>query len=164
MAGLRMIALSLLALWIGGLAALGGIAAPIIFAQLESHDPHGGRELAGAIFGAAFQRFEWLAVAAGALLILILVVRTMLGPRPRRLAVRMQLLVLLVGIAIATAGWIAPAIDRLRLSAGGPMATLSVDDPRRVEFARLHGISNGLAILSLFGALSLLWLEAQDGA
>ena len=59
MAWLRLVSLVLLALWVGGLAVLGFVAAPAIFAALEAHDPTAGRALAGAVFGAVLWRFHY---------------------------------------------------------------------------------------------------------
>ena len=87
MAFLRVASLAVLAIWVGGLAALGLVAAPTIFATLEAQDPAGGRALAGVVFGAIFERFQHWAWGLGLLLMGILAVRALLGPRPRRLAV-----------------------------------------------------------------------------
>ena len=87
MAWLRFLSCAALSAWIGGLAALGAIVAPTIFSTLQSRDAN-GRELAGTVFGAILQNFQHVAVICGGLLIVLLVVRAMLGPRPARLALR----------------------------------------------------------------------------
>ena len=62
---LRLASLVVLAIWVGGLAALGFVAAPVIFSTLEAQDPAGGRALAGLVFGAVFRRFQHVAWVLG---------------------------------------------------------------------------------------------------
>ena len=64
---LRFVAVVALALWVGGLVAL-GVAAPTLFQVLEQHAPN-GRELAGAAFGDVFARFQHVAWGLGTTLL-----------------------------------------------------------------------------------------------
>jgi hypothetical protein len=57
---------------VGGLAVLGFVAAPMIFSALEAHDPATGRALAGLVFGAVFERFQYWAWLLGGLSMLLL--------------------------------------------------------------------------------------------
>ena len=162
MIGLRVASLILLAFWVGGLAALGFVAAPAIFATLEQADPTGGRTLAGMVFGAVFSRFQYISLAIGGVLIGLLILRALLGPRPLRLAWRVWTVAAMLGFTIATAFYIAPRIDRLRQETTGTMAALPDTDPRKAEFGRLHGISNILMLATLLGGVGLIWMEARD--
>ena len=54
------------------------------------------------------------------------------------------------------------SIDEIREDAGGPIATLPADDPRRSDFGLLHGASTGLMLLTLTAGLGLLWAETRD--
>ena len=56
MALLRVASLVVVSMWTGGLAVLGFVAAPEIFATLEAAEPVNGRVLAGQVFGAVFAR------------------------------------------------------------------------------------------------------------
>jgi hypothetical protein len=164
MAVLRFLSLTTLAVWVGGLGILGGIAAPVMFATLQEHDPVGGRETAGVVFGVIFQHFQSASWICGGILLILLGVRTALGPRPRRLSIRIWTLIAMLAISIGTSVYLVPRIDRIREGAAGTIASLPAEDPRRVEFGRLHGLSNGLMLLTLAGGLLLLWLEARDTA
>ena len=66
---LRVASLAIVGLWIGGLTALSFVAAPPIF----------------------FERFRHIAWWYGGGLIVLLVLRALLGPRPRRTAIQMGL-------------------------------------------------------------------------
>lgn len=162
MAWLRVTSLVALALWVGGLAVLGFVAAPAIFATLEAQDPSGGRALAGAVFGAVLWRFHyWMWALGGGLLVLFLV-RRLLGPRPRYLSVRMGVVVLMLALGAVSAYYISPRIDQIRSETSGSIASLTDGDPRKAEFGRLHGLSNILMLCTLGAGISLLWAELND--
>jgi hypothetical protein len=162
MIGLRVASLAVLALWVGGLATLGFVVAPTVFATLEHADPAGGRTLAGLVFGAAFNRFLYISLAMGGLSIGLLILRALLGPRPLRLAWRVWTVVGMVAFTAVTIFIISPRIDRLRRDTPGTMAALADSDPRKAEFGRLHGLSNVLMLATLVGGVGLIWMEARD--
>ena len=151
-----------LALWVGGLATLGFLAAPTIFGVLELHDAEAGRAMAGEVFGAVFQRFQHAAWALGGLLLALYGLRAALGPRPRWLAVRMWTAMAMLAMSLATALYIAPRIDAIRQSTTGTVAGLPDTDPRKGEFGRLHGFSNGLMLVTLLCGVGLIYAELKD--
>ena len=162
MAFLRVASLVVLALWVGGLAILGFVAAPAIFAALEAHDPAGGRALAGQVFGVVLQRFQYWTWALGAASLLLFMVRALLGPRPLKLAIRLGVVLLMLAAGSVTAMFIAPRIDRIRTETSGSVSNLADGDPRKAEFGRLHGISNVLMLGTLVAGIGLFWAEAKD--
>jgi hypothetical protein len=162
MSFLRFAALLILAVWIGGLVALGGIAAPTIFGVLETLDPHSGRDAAGRVFGAIFDRFQRLSWGLGGVLVLLLITRRMLGPPPRLFSLRITALAIMLGISVTTSLVIAPRIVELRDGTPGGVSALSSHDPRKLEFGRLHGVSNGLMLVTLLAGLGLFWAETRD--
>jgi len=159
---LRFASVALLAVWIGGLAVLGAVGAPAIFSVLEAHDPVAGRTLAGAVFGEVFNRFQHLAWGIGVLLMALLGVRAALGPRPRPFALRMWTLVGMLAISLASALVIAPRIDHLRETTPGTIASLADTDSRKIAFGRLHGLTNGLMVLTLLAGTWLVWADLRD--
>ena len=162
MLALRYAALVALALWAGGLVALGAIAAPSIFDVLGARQIPDGRALAGAIFGEALGRFRLISYICGAVLILSLAARGVLGPRPRRFALRMAITVTMLAASLYSGLAVSPRIDRLRRDIGVSPSTLPASDPRRAEFGRLHGISTTLELVPVLGALLLLAWELRD--
>lgn len=162
MSVLRLLSLVVLAVWIGGLAALGGVAAPTLFSTLEGLDPAAGRETAGLVFGAVFVRFQQLAWILGLLLMALLGLRAAIGPRPRRLGWRLWITAAMLAISLVAGLYIAPRIDAIRDSAGGPIEALADDDARRGELSRLHGTSTGLMIVTMLAGVWLMWIELRD--
>lgn len=162
MLALRYVALLALGLWVGGLVALGGIAAPAAFDAVEARGVADGRQVAGAMFGEALRRFHYVAYACGVLLMGSLAVRALLGPRPRRFAARLGLAVLMLG-AVAWSGLVVtPAIAALQARVGVAPSSLPAADPQRREFGRLHGLSTALLALPVAGGLLLMFFELRD--
>jgi hypothetical protein len=101
---LRAVSLLGLALWVGGLATIGLILAPAINTDLD----------AGAV--AHFERWTW---GVGALLVVVLIARALLGPRPRWLGWRVGTVLVMLALSIGSPRWIAPRTAMfLTLAAG----------------------------------------------
>ena len=72
-------------------------------------------------------------------------------------------LVLVMLAAAAYSGLIlSPRIERLQRSVGVAPSSLPQDDPRRVEFGRLHGLSASVQMVPILGGLVLLLFESRD--
>jgi MFS family permease len=162
MSVLRLLTLLVLAIWIGGLAALGGVAAPAVFSVLQDLDPVAGRETAGRVFGAIFVRFQYLSWMLALLLMALLGTRAALGPRPRRFGWRMWVTSGMLAVSVAAGLYIAPRIDAIRDEVHGTVQALPDDDARKVEFGRLHGLSNGLMLATVIAGVWLVWIELRD--
>jgi hypothetical protein len=162
MAFLRFVALLALALWVGGLVALGGLGAPSIFAVLEAAVPTTGRELAGQVFGAIFERAQYAAWGLGFLVLLSLAVRAALGPRPRHWKLRLWTTMGMIAASLASALVIAPRIDAIRRETSGTIASLADTDARKITFGRLHGLAGGLMLATVLAGTGLMLAEMRD--
>ncbi len=162
MAFLRFVALLALALWVGGLVALGGLGAPSIFAVLEAAVPSTGRELAGQVFGAIFERAQYAAWGLGLVVLLSLGVRAALGPRPRHWKLRLWTTIGMLAASVASALVIAPRIDTIRRETSGAIAALADTDARKIEFGRLHGLAGGLMLATVLAGAGLMLAEMRD--
>jgi hypothetical protein len=161
MLALRYAAVLALVVWIGGLIALGALAAPAAFEVLGARGAE-GRALAGSVVGETLRRFNLVTYVCAAVVLLSLMVRGVLGPRPRRFAIRVGGLLLIVGAAVYASAVIAPQIVRAQQSIGAAPSTLDPADPRRIEFGRLHARSVSVQLIPLLGGLALLWFELRD--
>lgn len=159
---LRYFALVALAVWIGGLAALGGVGAPAAFDVMAVSDPVHGREVAGQLFGTMLLRFQYVAWGAAVVLIASLALRAALGPRPRRTAIRIWTVVAMVAISLFTVFVIFPEIDAIRATVDGSVAALPEGDARRIAFGQWHAMSTGLMLLTAVLGLGLMWAEGRD--
>src|SRR5262245_50489966 len=159
---LRFVSLLILAVWVGGLGVLAAIVAPSIFATLEAQDPASGATLAGLVFGNVFRRFQQLAWILGVVLGLLLWMRALLGPRPRRVGLRLWTLTAMVVMTLVGGFIIAPRIDTIRRQTTGVIRNLPDTDPTKIEFSRLHGASNVLMLATLVLGAGLIWMESKD--
>jgi hypothetical protein len=151
-----------LAVWIGGLAVLAGLGAPALFDVLAVEDPAGGRELAGLLFGAMLERFQYVAWGAAAVLLVSLGLRAAIGPRPRHTFPRIWVVLAMAAISLFTVFVIIPHVNEIRAAVDGAVAALPAADPRRIEFGRWHALSSGLMLLTIVLGLGLAWAEVHD--
>jgi uncharacterized membrane protein len=161
MLALRYAAVLALALWTGGLFVVGALAAPSIFDVLGDRGAE-GRMLAGMVVGDLLQRFNLVTYACAAVVLVSLAVRGVLGPRPRRFAIRVAMLGMMTTATVYAGLVLTPRIAAAQRTIGAAPSTLAETDPRRVEFGRLHGLSASLQLVPLLGGLALLFWELKD--
>lgn len=161
---LRFATVLAIAVWIGGLIALGAIAAPAIFEVVSLRQVSDGRLLSGAIFGEVLRRFQLVSYGCGAVILVALFARAVLGPRPRRFSIRFSLAALMLGATIYAGMVLAGRIERVQEEIGPGIAptSLPAGDPRRVAFGRLHGQSVFIQLVPLLGGVVLMLFELRD--
>jgi hypothetical protein len=159
---LRYAALLALVVWVGGLVALGGIAAPAIFAVVAERQIADGRVLSGALFGEILARFTVVSYVSAGVLLLSLILRRILGPRPHRFAWRAGIGALMLAATVYGSLGVAARITQLQREIGVAPSLLPEADARRAEFGRLHGISTALQLIPLLGGLILMFWEIKD--
>jgi hypothetical protein len=162
MLALRYAGLLALVLWVGGLLVLGAIGAPSIFDVVALREVADGRMLAGAIFGETLRRFHLLSYACGAVLLLTIVVRAVLGPRPRRFAIRAGIAVIMLAATAYSGIVVSAQVATAQAAIGAAPSSLPEGDPRRVQFGRLHATSTALELIPILGGLMLLFWELKD--
>lgn len=162
MLGLRYVALIALVLWIGGLVALGGIAFPAAFDVTAAWHVPNSQMLAGALVGTMLGRFQAVSWTAGGVLLLTLIARAILGPRPRRFAWRAAVVTVMLAVSVYAGLVVDARVARLGASLGVPPSSLPATDARRIEFGRLHGLATGLQMIPLLGGLALMYWELKE--
>jgi uncharacterized membrane protein len=162
MLALRYVYVLALVVWLGGMLILGAIVAPTTFEVLQTNAGSQGRELAGAVFGAALARFHYIAYAAGGVLLVTLAAMRVLGPRPAQSGIRALIIAIMLGVALYSGFVVLQKIDAVQVAAGGLPSRLAPDDDRRVEFDALHVLSTRLMMFNIAGALVLLYWEARE--
>ena len=121
MRALRYLYVLALVMWLGGMAIAGMVVAPTTFGVLEAWNPATGRMLAGQVFGAILARLHLIAYAAGTIMVIVLTVQRLLGPRPRSYGIRVGLLGLMLALTLCSGVLVGPRIDQLQAEVGGPM-------------------------------------------
>jgi uncharacterized membrane protein len=161
MLALRYAALLALVVWVGGLIALGAVVAPSTFEVLGDTGAL-GRQQAGTVFGEVFRRFHLITYGCGAVIVISLIARAILGPRPRRFAIRLSI----AAVMLLASAWlglvVAPQIAGAQRDAGVPISSLPAGDERRETVQRLHWLSGRLEMVPFLGGLALLFWELKD--
>ncbi len=137
-----------IALWVGGLFAIGYLAAPVLFHELSD------RMLAGNLAGAMFTLVAYTGFACGGYLLAYLLFNR--GWRAIKSGV---FWIVLAMLALTVAGHfgIQPILVQLKADA---LPRQVMESALRDRFATWHGISSGLYLLqSLLGIWLVIWQE-----
>ncbi len=161
MLALRYAALLALVVWVGGLVILGAVVAPSTFDVLGATGAS-GTHLAGTLFGEILRRFHLITYGCGGVVLVSLIARAILGPRPRRFAIRLSIAAVMIAASAWVGAVIAPQIATARRDIGAPIASLPPDDSRREAFESLHRLSSRLEMLPFFAGLVLIFWELKD--
>lgn len=133
-------------LWVGGLWAIGYLAAPVLFASL------GDRQLAGIVAGKLFALIGWIGLGSAAYLLFFLVLRW--GGRFYKSGVFWLVLVMLL-MTLASQFGIQPLMVQLKADA---LPREVMESVLRDRFVAWHGISSILYLVqSLLGAWLVVW-------
>ena len=159
---LRYLYVVALVLWVGGLIVAGALVAPSVFGVLQTWNETQGRVLAGQVFGEVLLRLTWLSYAMGVIMFITLTLHRLLGARPVKYGVRVGIMGMMLLMMLATGFYILPEVNAIQAGVSGPVSALPDTDARRVEFNRLHGLSNILFSITAIGGLALCWWEARE--
>jgi hypothetical protein len=159
---LRYLYVVALVLWVGGLVVAGALVAPSVFGVLQAWNQSQGRVLAGQVFGEVLLRLTWLSYAMGGIMFITLTLHRLLGARPLKYGIRVGIMATMLVMMMITGFYLIPEVDAIQAQVSGPMSELPDTDPRRVEFNRLHGLSNILFSITAIGGLALCWWEARE--
>jgi uncharacterized membrane protein len=155
---LRVLRLLTIVVWVGGLIFFAFVLAPVAFTVLPStHE-------AGTIVGATLRVLNILADVCGFLFLFATIpvwLRAAAGGR-RLLITQMLLVVLMLAATLVVQASIVPAMERDRIAAGGDVDAAPPDNPARLDFERLHPVSEkveGAALLLGLGLVVLMGFE-----
>lgn len=135
-------------LWVGGMWAIGYLAAPVLFASL------GDRQLAGMVAGKLFALIGWVGLGSAAYLLIFLLFRR--GGQFFKSGV-FWLAILMALLTAASLFGIQPLMAQLKADA---LPHEVMESVLRDRFATWHGISS---ILYLAQSLLGLWLVIWSG-
>ncbi len=154
---LRYLKLLSLALWIGSFFFFALVVAPALFAILPS------RQLAGMVVSRCLANLHWIGIVCGLIFLLGSVLLALLqggqGPfQPRDL-----LLVVMIAITLSLHFGIERHMNAMRTEMG-VIDQVPHDDPRRIEFNRLHIWSTRMEGSVFVFGLVLFFLEVRAQA
>ncbi|MFO7543097.1 MAG: DUF4149 domain-containing protein [Thiobacillus sp.] len=135
----------LLVLWIGGMWAIGYIAAPVLFASLDD------KQLAGMLAGKLFNMIAWIGIVSAAYLLIYRIARE--GGAALKTAF-FWAVALMLALTLAGHFGIQPIMQSLKDQAMPHAVMQSVFADR---FARWHGVSSILYLIQSALGLVLVW-------
>lgn len=136
---------TVLVLWIGGIWAIGYIAAPVLFASL------GDKQLAGLLAGKLFGVIAWVGIASAVYLLLYRFVRD--GASALK-TLFFWIIVVMLALTLAGHFGIQPILQGLKDQAMPQAVMQSVFSDR---FQRWHGVSSIVYLIESVLGLILVW-------
>jgi putative copper export protein len=153
---LRFLMLLSLVVWLGGITFFAFVLAPTVFAVLPT------RELAGAVVNRTLPVLHWMGVVSGiGFLATSMGYATMTTGSPQALAPKHILVVVMLVLTLVSMFVVSSRMMALRAEMG-VIDTVPQDDPRRVEFNRLHHWSTRLEGSVYLIGLVVLYLTARQ--
>jgi hypothetical protein len=134
-----------LVLWIGGMWAIGYVAAPVLFASLDD------KQLAGMLAGNLFEMMAWIGIAVATYL---LVHRIAIDGASALKTLYFWLVVLMLVLTLVGIFGVQPILQGLKDQAM-PLAVMQSVFADR--FARWHGVSSILYLIQSALGLLLVW-------
>jgi hypothetical protein len=157
---LRALRLYAMVAWVGGLGFFAFVVAPVAFQSLASaHD-------AGLVVGGTLRVLHWVGLIGGGVFCLATGWLWLWAEVPARVGFARQLGLTAVMLAVTAYSQfhILPAMEVDRALAGGEVGAASVDNAGRMDFERLHRLSErleGLVLLCGLGVVFVLSRESQ---
>lgn len=146
-----------LVLWIGGIAFFAFVVAPVAFGRLPSaHE-------AGLVVGGTLRVLHLLGLGCGAVFLALTAAGFRRKMAPRIFLVECALVLAMLVVTAYSQFVVLPAMEVYRAGAGGDVNAADASDPARVQFERLHRMSERIEGGVLLGGLTLLLGVASEG-
>jgi uncharacterized membrane protein len=158
MSFLRFLMLLAMVVWIGGIIFLAFVEAPTAF--MSGLLPT--RHMAGSIVGRSLDLLHYMGIASAVFFLIASMIyyRVTVGD-VRPFAIRHLLIVIMLGLTLISQFAVSPRMHALRAQAA-VIDNLSLDDPIRREFDRLHVWSEKLEEAVLLLGLLAVFRTAQE--
>jgi hypothetical protein len=157
---LRALRLLAMVAWVGGLGFFAFVVAPVAFHSLaNAHE-------AGLVVGGTLRELHWIGLVGGGLFCLATAWLWFWAEVPARVGFAIQLVLtfVMLGVTAYSQFSILPAMEVDRAAAGGEVETAPLENEGRVDFERLHALSErleGLVLLCGLGVVFVLSRESQ---
>ncbi len=144
--------------WIGGLIFFAFVVAPTAFHTLTN--PHD----AGLVVGGTLRMLHMIGLVGGIAFCLATVWLWLSAEVPARVSFAIQLALTLVMLLVTAYSQyrILPTMEQDRVVAGGNVEAAAFNNPGRIDFERLHNLSERLEGLVLFCGLGVVYLLSRE--
>jgi hypothetical protein len=157
MSFLRFLMLLSLVVWLGGLIFFAFVLAPTVFSPglLPT------RQMAGSIVGRSLDLLHYMAIVSGIIFLIVSMLYSRMSVGSTRpLAMRHVLILVMLLLTLISQFAISPKMHTIRAEVG-VLDNVSLDNPLRMEFDRLHVWSEDFEIAVLLLGLVALYSTAQ---
>jgi hypothetical protein len=154
MSVLRFLMMLSLVIWLGGIIFFAFVLAPTVFSALPT------RNLAGMVVSRSLTRLHWIGLVSGIAYLFFSLVLSRLAGSFQPFAFRHLLVLLMIALLLIAQFGIAGKMNRLRADIG-VIDSVAQDDPRRLEFNRLHIWSTRAEGTILILGLAVLFLTTR---
>ena len=155
---LRALRLLVMVLWVGGLCFFAFVVAPVAFHALASaHD-------AGLVVGGSLRVLHWIGLVGGVGFCFATAWLWLWAEVPARVsfAIQFALTIAMLAVTAYSQFHLLPAMEVDRALAGGQVEAASLDNPGRIDFERLHVLSERLEGVVLFCGLGVVYLLSRE--
>jgi uncharacterized membrane protein len=155
---LRALRLFAMVVWVGGLVFFAFVVAPVAFHSLAStHD-------AGMVVGGTLRVLHKMGLVAGAVFYVATGVLWLWAEVDARIgfAIEMVLTGVMMALTFYSQFRVLPAMEVDRARAGGVVETAAADNPGRVDFERLHKLSERMEGVVLFCGLGVVFMLSRE--
>jgi hypothetical protein len=155
---LRALRLYAMVAWVGGLIFFAFVVAPVAFHSLSS------AHQAGLVVGGTLRVLHVMGLVAGAVFCAATSLLWFRAEVPARVSFAIQLALTAVMLVVTAYSQfrILPAMERDRGVAGGEVGTASLENAGRVDFERLHVLSERMEGLVLFCGLGVVFFLSRE--
>ena len=157
---LRFVKLLAVVVWLGGIVFFAFVLAPVAFTRLPS------THLAGMVVGGTLSILHLAGLVCGLLFIAAtLGAHAVAQYRKPRIVAELVLVMAMLCITAYSQFVLIPRMERDRSSvaaiSGDDIDSAAPSDPSRMDFERLHGLSEKLEGVALLAGIGLVWLLAR---
>jgi hypothetical protein len=155
---LRALRLLVMVAWVGGLIFFAFVVAPVAFHSLANrHD-------AGVVVGGTLRMLHWIGLIGGVAFCLATAWLWLWAEVPARVgfAIQFTLTVVMLAVTAYSQFRILPAMEVDRVVAGGDVDAAPIENAGRLDFERLHVLSERLEGLVLFCGLGVVFVLSRE--